>query len=171
MSSTKNFELKETAFLSKSNSNFIEEMYLKFVNNDPELPDSWRNYFSEIGDDEDIIVKEINGPSWSPSKKVSINKHLNFKNENSEQSSIDLIKSNANSIKAVAMIRSYRQRGHLIAKLDPLGLLKSDYLDELHPESYGFKKEDYQKNIFLDGVINKQNSNINEILKLSLIHI
>ena len=167
MSSTKNFELKETAFLSKSNSNFIEEMYLKFVNNDPELPDSWRNYFSEIGDDEDIIVKEINGPSWSPSKKVSINKHLNFKNENSEQSSIDLIKSNANSFKAVAMIRSYRQRGHLIAKLDPLGLLKSDYLDELHPESYGFKKEDYQKNIFLDGVINKQNSNIN----LSLIHI
>ena len=45
MSSTKNFQLKETAFLSKSNSNFIEEMYLKFVNNDTELPDSWRNYF------------------------------------------------------------------------------------------------------------------------------
>ena len=43
------------------------------------------------------------------------------------------------------MIRSYRQRGHLIAKLDPLGLIESDYLDELHPESYGFKKEDYKK--------------------------
>ena len=63
------------------------------------------------------------------------------------------------------MIRSYRQRGHLIAKLDPLGMMKSDYLDELHPESYGFKKEDYNKKIFLDGVINKQYSNINEILK------
>ena len=62
----------------------------------------------------------------------------------------DIIKSNTNSIKAVAMIRSYRQRGHLIAKLDPLGLLKTDYLEELHPESYGFKKEDYQKQIFLD---------------------
>ncbi len=34
------------------------------------------------------------------------------------------------------MIRSYRQRGHLIAKLDPLELLKSDYLDELHPEFF-----------------------------------
>ena len=54
-------------------------------------------------------------------------------------------RSNEDSIKAVAMIRSYRQRGHLIAKLDPLGLLKSDYLDELHPESFGFKKDDYQK--------------------------
>ena len=37
-------------------------------------------------------------------------------------------RSNEDSIKAVSMIRSYRQRGHLIAKLDPLGLLKSDYL-------------------------------------------
>jgi 2-oxoglutarate dehydrogenase E1 component len=64
-------------------------------------------------------------------------------------SELEIMKSNANSIKAVAMIRSYRQRGHLIAKLDPLGLLKADYLDELHPESYGFKKEDYKKKIFL----------------------
>ena len=55
-------------------------------------------------------------------------------------------------MKAVAIIRSYRLRGHLIAKLDPLGLLESEYLDELHPESYGFKKEDYQKKIYLDGV-------------------
>ena len=74
------------------------------------------------------------------------------------------MKSNAASIKAVALIRSYRQRGHLIAKLDPLNLLKVDYLEELHPESYGFKKEDYEKKIFLDGVINKQVSNIKEIL-------
>ena len=52
----------------------------------------------------------------------------------------------------------------MIAKLDPLKLMKSDYLDELHPESYGFKKDDYQKKIYLDGVINKEYSNIREIL-------
>ena len=85
--------------------------------------------------------------------------------DNDSLSDLELMKSNANSIKAVAMIRSYRQRGHLIAKLDPLGLLKPDYLDELHPESYGFKKEDYQRRIFLDGVTNKQESNIKEILE------
>ena len=48
MSSTKNLEFKKTAFLSKSNSAFIEEMYTKFVANDPNLPDSWRKYFEEI---------------------------------------------------------------------------------------------------------------------------
>ena len=150
MSSSKNLEYEKTAFLSKTNSAFIEEMYLKFVNNDPALPSSWRNYFNEIGDEFDDIIKEINGPSWSPSKKVSIKKSKIQTDENIKKSEINIIKSNANSIKAVAMIRSYRQRGHLIAKLDPLELLKADYLEELHPESYGFKKEDYQKEKRMD---------------------
>ena len=165
MSSSKNFEFEKTAFLSKSNSAFIEEMHMKFVKNDPTLPESWKRYFNEIGDELDVIVNEINGPSWSPSKKFSIEKTKKDINKNGQTSELELIKSNANSIKAVAMIRSYRQRGHLIAKLDPLELLKADYLDELHPESYGFKKEDYEKKIFLDGVINKKNSNIREILE------
>ena len=164
MSSPKNFEFEKTAFLTKSNSAFIEEMYMKFVNNDPSLPNSWKKYFDEIGDEFDVIVKEINGPSWSPSKKFSIKETAKNYEQNNQLSELELIKSNANSIKAVAMIRSYRQRGHLIAKLDPLGLLQADYLDELHPESYGFKKDDYKKRIFLDGVTNRQHSNINEIL-------
>ena len=165
MSSSKNLEFEKTAFLSKSNSAFIEEMYLKFVNNDPSLPDSWKIYFDQIGDEADIIVNEINGPSWSPSKKVSIRKLQNSNNGNKNQAELVSKQSNANSIKAVAMIRSYRQRGHLIAKLDPLGLLKADYLEELHPESYGFKKEKYNDKIFLDGVINRQHSSVSEILK------
>ena len=165
MSSSKNLEFKKTAFLSKSNSTFIEEMYLKFVNKDPSLPDSWREYFSEIGDQAEEVVNEINGPSWSPSKKVSINKEQKLKNGNHKQEELFSKESNANSINAVAMIRSYRQRGHLIAKLDPLGLRETDYLDELHPESYGFKKDKYESKIFLDGVINKEYSNISEILK------
>ena len=98
MSSTKNLELKQTAFLSKSNSAFIEEMYMKFVNNDPTLPDSWKNYFNEIGDEFDVIVKEINGPSWSPSKKFYINQSLAENNKDNLASELDLIKSNANSI-------------------------------------------------------------------------
>ena len=166
MSSSKNLEYEKTAFLSKSNSAFIEEMYMKFVNNDPNLPDSWKEYFNEIGDEADVIIKEINGPSWSPVPKQVLIKdnQKNFKNSR-PSSELEIMKSNANSIKAVALIRSYRQRGHLIAKLDPLDLLKADYLDELHPESYGFKKDDYNKKIFLDGVTNKQESNIKEILE------
>ncbi|MDC0448983.1 2-oxoglutarate dehydrogenase E1 component, partial [Candidatus Pelagibacter sp.] len=138
MSSSKNQEFEKTSFLSKSNSAFIEQMYLKFINKDKNLPESWLNYFKDLGDELNIIAKEINGPSWGPSKiKVDIDE-LQKKIDQSEQklskkinqtslNQNDQSRSNEDSIKAVAMIRSYRQRGHLIAKLDPLELLKSDY--------------------------------------------
>ena len=74
MSSSKNLEYQKTSFLNKSNSAFIEQMYLKFLNRDPGLPDSWKKYFIDIGDEIEIVVKEINGPSWSPSiKKIDLN--------------------------------------------------------------------------------------------------
>ena len=175
MSSSKNLEYKKTSFLNKSNSAFIEQMYLKFINKDSDLPESWKNYFLDIGDELDLIAKEINGPSWSPQKKridldeiqkTIDNKETNLSKE-SQQNSIDKIdikKSNRDSIRAVSLIRSYRQRGHLISKVDPLELREIEYLDELHPESYGFNKEDYKNKIYLDGITNKDYSNIKEIL-------
>ena len=44
-------------------------------------------------------------------------------------------------IKAIALIRAYRIRGHLLAKLDPLGLSKTEYLDELHQDFMDLKKK------------------------------
>ena len=73
MSSSKNLEFEKTSFLNKSNSAFIEQMYLKFINKDPELPESWANYFEGIGEEIKVIASEINGPSWGPSKvKIDI---------------------------------------------------------------------------------------------------
>ena len=174
MSSSKNFEFEKTSFLSKGNSAFIEQMYLKYINKDADLPESWLNYFEGIGDEINIIAKEINGPSWGPSKnKIDIDE-LEKKIEIQEQKTFNVnekfnfqivANSNKDSISAVALIRAYRLRGHLLAKLDPLEMMKSDYLDELHPEYYGFKKDDYDKRIILNGVINRESSTVREILK------
>ncbi len=172
MSSSKNLEYKKTSFLNKSNSAFIEQMYVKYVNNDPNLPESWKKYFMDIGDDINSIVKEVNGPSWSPRKnkidesKIFENEVEIAKSQNHEIGQKDIIASNSNSIKAVSLIRAYRQRGHLLSKVDPLEIRESEYLDELHPENYGFKKDDYSKKIYLDGVLNKEYSNIKEILSV-----
>ena len=45
MSASKNLEFEKTSFLNKSNSAFIEQMYLKFVNKDKDLPESWKELF------------------------------------------------------------------------------------------------------------------------------
>src|SRR6056300_272874 len=170
MALTKNLEFEKTSFLTKSNSAFLEQMYLKYINKDLDLPSSWKNYFDDLGDELDLVVNEIKGPSWAPIKKqINIVEkkpkkevHLNgsVKNVISEKN----VQNNIDSIKAVELIRAYRLRGHLLAKLDTLGLKKTEYLEELHPEYYGFKKSDYKREIFLNGVTNKKYSKINEIL-------
>ena len=168
MSSQKNLEYKKSSFLHKTNSAFIEQMYIKFINNDPELPESWKKYFKDVGEEIDLVVKEINGPSWSPNIKINT-EYLKNEIGSDRVDSLDhkeLLNANSNSIRAVSLIRSYRQRGHLLSKLDPLEMRKSEYLDELHPQNYGFKKGDYNKRIYLDGVLNKEYSTIREILSI-----
>ena len=174
MSLNKNLEFEKTSFLNKSNSSFIEEMYVRYINKDPELPESWKNYFHDLGEEISLVSKDLKGPSWAPIKKDKINdypeitqeqKNGHIKKDNGALiGSDELIKSNTDSIRAVALIRAYRQRGHLLAKLDPLNMMKSEYLDELHPEYYGFKSSDYKKQIYLDGVLNKEKLNVREIL-------
>ena len=85
MSSSKNLEYKKTSFLNKSNSAFIEQMYLKFINKDSDLPESWKNYFLDVGEEVDLVIKEINGPKWSPKKKKinfeDFQKNLDIENQ------------------------------------------------------------------------------------------
>ena len=93
-------------------------MYLKFVNKDADLPDSWKDYFEGIGDELNIIAKEINGPSWGPKKNTIDIDELQKKIDKEEQNFNDIAannnvispsssRSNEDSIKAVSMIRSY----------------------------------------------------------------
>ena len=139
MSSSKNLDFEKTSFLNKSNNAFIEEMYLKFINKDVDLPESWVNYFEGIGEELNVIAKEINGPSWGPTKKKINIDELQNKIDEQEKNDFDNIKldtsekfnfqlladSNKDSISAVALIRAYRLRGHLLADLDPLEMRES----------------------------------------------
>ena len=64
------------------------------------------------------------------------------------------------------LIRAYRVRGHLIANLDPLQLQTRNDHPELMPETYGFKELDYNRKIFLDGVLGQEEATLKEILHI-----
>ncbi len=162
MSSSKNLEQKNTSFLTKSNSAFIENMYIRYIEKDPNLPLSWKDYFDTLNDDIKSVVKELEGPTWQPRKKRI--KYESTKSTTKITNNEDLETAKSESIKAIALIRAYRIRGHLIANLDPLNLMERKYLYELHPEDHGFKKEDYDKKIFLGSYLDTGYSSVNEIL-------
>ena len=64
------------------------------------------------------------------------------------------------------MIRAYRMRGHLHANLDPLGLEQRYDHGELNPQTYGFTDEDYDRKIFIDGVLGMQYATLFEMVTI-----
>jgi|TARA_B110000438_G_scaffold302521_1_gene360437 2-oxoglutarate dehydrogenase E1 component len=163
----------KTSFLQNSNGPFIKELYLKYLENPKSIPESWSEFFNGLDENQENIKKEILGPSWAPKKNdiikrvalekdVLLDKEITI-NENSK-SQEKYEKEKEQSVKAIALIRAYRIRGHLIANLDPLKMMERKYLHELHPEDHGFKKEDYNKKIYLHEYMDLGYSTINELL-------
>jgi 2-oxoglutarate dehydrogenase E1 component len=184
-----NIIFQKTSFLSGTNSSYIEKLYAKYVENPASIPDSWRQFFEGLGDQKDNII-ENQGPSWAPSniKYISngdldvyekyLPKNLNGnsikekiveKNRTlSGDEKFDVERSTIDSVRAIMMIRAYRIRGHLIADLDPLQLQEKHHHPELNPETYGFKKEDRNRKIFLDKFLGLEYATVNEILEILL---
>ena len=170
-SSDNNITFKKTSFLSGINSEFINQFYSDYLSDPKSLPESWRKFFNGLSDNEKLILNDINGPSWSPSKKIKKNDYFQTQTNETDNDSIDLSsetlkKASQDSVRAIMLIRAYRIRGHLIANLDPLSIQIKKQHSELMPETYGFTKKDYNRKIFLDGVLGIQYADLNQILKI-----
>ena len=176
MSSSKNNTVyKKTSFLAGNNTEFINQFYADYISDPNSLPESWRKFFDGLSDDEKLIHNNLTGPSWSPGKKIKkpikkLKENLSIEDskiEDSKDVDLKFVKqSSKDSVRAIMLIRAYRIRGHLIANLDPLSIQKKEEHPELKPESYGFKKEDYNRKIFLDGVLGLQYGDLNQILTI-----
>ena len=169
-SSDNNITYKKTSFLSGINSEFINQFYSDYLSDPSSLPEGWKVFFDGLSEDEKLILNDLNGPSWSPEKKIKKINNLtsDIKKEKEEVvvNSISIKEASKDSVRAIMLIRAYRIRGHLIANLDPLSIQKKEQHPELKPETYGFTKKDYNRKIFLDGVLGLQYGDLNLILKI-----
>ncbi len=68
-------------------------------------------------------------------------------------SDADITLAAGDSIRAMMLVRTYRVRGHLAAKLDPLGIAKQDIPADLTPEYHGFSGTDLDKQVYLGGTL------------------
>jgi 2-oxoglutarate dehydrogenase E1 component len=68
------------------------------------------------------------------------------------------------SVARLMLIRAYRVRGHLHAKLDPLNFEPRLTDEELHPSHYGLTDADWDRRIFLDHVLGLEFGTIREIV-------
>jgi 2-oxoglutarate dehydrogenase E1 component len=70
MSSSKNnTNYKKTSFLAGTNAEFINEFYADYLSDPNSLPESWRQFFEGLSDEQKLIYNDLKGPSWSPERK------------------------------------------------------------------------------------------------------
>ncbi len=175
MSVNKNNNIFEkTSFLGNNSSEFVETLYAEYLSNPDNISEEWRNFFNGLNDKSERILKNVNGPSWSPKKKIkneisNLYQEKKFETEELQSSINDGNSLNAakDSVRANMLVRAFRIRGHLISNLDPLSLQKREEHSELKPENYGFSNKDFNKKIFLDGVLGIQSATLKEILSIA----
>lgn len=175
------------SFLSGINAEYIAHLYGQYLTHPDKVDQSWRTFFDDLNDNELALLKELHGASWTPEENRKVNKGFNGFGKGTHAPDPEIItdtqameregkaptaaddkdirRATLDSIRALMLIRAFRARGHLVSNLDPLGLKDVEYHPELDPAHYGFKESDYDRPIFINGVLGMEEASLRQILE------
>ena len=150
-----------TSFLQGANAAYLEQLYASYQQAPDSVGPEWQAFFASLRDDKDDVLFQARGPSWKPSNDLAgkVLAPAAFTEEQALAAAQD-------TLRARMLIRNYRTRGHLIAKLDPLELSTRKEHPELRPRTYGFTKADYDRPIYLGGALGLQFGTLRQVLDI-----
>ncbi len=118
---------------------FVEALFADYAQNPAAVPPEWQRVFDDWKTQAGGLPKRFNGPSFKPASL--------FNPGGPGPSGTVLrqtVRVDSHQDRVDQLVRAYRVRGHLIARLDPLGR-HLPFRPELKPKYYGFTKEDLNR--------------------------
>ena len=166
-------DLLASAF-NGANLAFIADLYARWAQNPGSVDTSFAELFTALNDESRAVLEDATGASWAPrtysvAEPEEAPKAVKGKAAPAAApgATPDQVRAAAtDSLRALMLIRAYRVRGHLEAKLDPLGLQTPNSHPELDPAAYGFGPGDRDRPIFIDGVLGRETATVNEIIAI-----
>ncbi len=165
-------DLLASAF-NGANAAFIADQYARWASNPGSVDPSFAELFAAMDDDARGVLEDASGASWAPQtysvaepEPVAKPGAKDAKAASAATAGItpEQVRAAAlDSLRALMLIRAYRVRGHLEAKLDPLGLQTPKSHPELDPATYGFGPGDRDRPIFIDNVLGRESATVREI--------
>ncbi|GLK73796.1 2-oxoglutarate dehydrogenase E1 component [Ancylobacter dichloromethanicus] len=181
-----------TSFLYGANAAWIEDLYARFEADPNSVDAEWQAFFAGLKDAPADVEKSARGASWKKQgwpihangelvsamdghwievekavgRKVEAKAAEKAQKAGVELSATEVQQATRDSVKALMMIRAYRMRGHLHAKLDPLGLEPVRAAPELDPASYGFREADLDRPIFIDHVLGMEFATVRQMVAI-----
>ena len=187
---TDNDTLALTSFLYGGNADYIEDMHARFETDETSVTPEWAEFFRSLKDDKAAVIKSAEGASWAQKNwpiaangelvsaldgdwgaveaKVAGKVKATAEKAGATISQKDVTQATQDSVRAIMLIRAFRVRGHLHAKLDPLGIAAQpdDDYNELSPKAYGFTEADYDRKIFIDNVLGMEFATLRQIVDI-----
>lgn len=139
------------SLLGGQNARYLADLYQNFLKDRHSVDTSWVGVFDNLDDEARAVLE---GLARKEAPLVS------------SAAVLDSAQALQDATRVAMLIRSYQERGHLLSKLDPLGIEKREYQKELDPFSYGFTENDFDRPIFLNGALHKQSATLREVYDL-----
>jgi len=133
----------QDSYLYGSNAAYFEDLYSRYLSDDSTLESQWRDWFDALGNDG---VRDAD--------HVAIREQMLHAVQNKRHAvgpvSTAQHEHQLKQVKVLQLINAYRFRGHQVAKVDPLGLMKNDVGNELSLEAHNLSEADL-KTVFSSG--------------------
>ncbi len=116
------------------NAGFVDELYQRYLQDPGSVGADWRAYFDgldgAVGADGTARKDHVNGtPAAAPAAHVQ-----------SREADAAILQNRVSQL-----VRAYRVRGHMLARLDPLGFDTRGTFPDLDPAYYGFTETDFDR--------------------------
>ncbi len=127
---------------------FLEGLYADYLKDPASVPEDYRAYFAHIEPEPSFSRTPRVGPSFLPRSVFNppaLNGHsVPALVAGQAKLSSGVSDAAVRQDRVDALVRAYRVRGHMIAKIDPLGLPRPNQ-PELDPEFYGLFADDLER--------------------------
>jgi len=136
--------MSNTPFLSNiANIPFVEELYARYLSNPSDVSEPWRAWFDSLADEGVLPLSSRLEPGFSPPRVFAGRSNGHTAPTPRDSAAVGGVSIAAVQQERLAqLVRAYRERGHSIARLDPLGLPRPEP-PELDPSYHGFGPEDF----------------------------
>ena len=150
---------------SGANAAFLGEQYARWAVNPASVDPSFADLFNAMDDEARAVLADVAGASWAPNYEAPAQPAA-MPAGTATPTHEQIRAATIASLRALMLIRSYRVRGHLEARLDPLGLQIPHPHPELDPQTYGFTNADLDRPIFIDNVLGRETATLREITRI-----
>ncbi|HEY4156841.1 MAG TPA: 2-oxoglutarate dehydrogenase E1 component [Polyangiaceae bacterium] len=151
---------------------FAEGLYADFLADPSSVPASFRAYFESLGADSAFARAPKVGPSFRTASLFNppaangaahTNGHTNGNGTSSAWAANGVSEVAVRQDRVDALVRAYRVRGHMMAKIDPLGLPRVPQV-ELDPEFHGLTGADLDRKFSSRTIFGAQALTLREML-------